>query len=103
MEGEHSLTVVEVGQGSSRSRDYVQEELRATFAAEQAREEGGDDDETQLPSPGSSHVLKSLRINTRCLFFHFFKCGHVRPLLIIELAIKCVKKKVKIRSFAFSK
>ena len=77
--------------------------LKAAFTAEQAREEGGDDDETQLPSPGSSHVLKSLRINTRCLFFHFFKCGHVRPLLITELAVKCLKKKVKIGSFAFSK
>ena len=54
MEREHPLTVVEVGQGSSCSRDSVQEELRAAFAAEQAREEGGDDDETQPPSPGSS-------------------------------------------------
>ena len=103
MEVEHPLTAVEVGQGSSRSRDCVQEELRAAFVAKQAREEGGDDDETQPPSPGNSHVLKSLRINTRCLFFHFFKCGHVRPLLIIELAVKCLKKKVKIGSFASSK
>ena len=61
MEGEHPLTVVEVGVGSScsRSRECVQEELRAAFAADQqAREEGEDDDETQPPSPGSSHVLK---------------------------------------------
>ena len=58
MEGEHPLTVVEVGEGLSRSRECVQEELRAAFAAEQAREEGEDDDETQPPSPGSSHVLK---------------------------------------------
>ena len=58
MEREHPLTVVEVGQGSSCSRDSVQEELRAAFAAKQAREEGGDDDETQPPSPGSSHILK---------------------------------------------
>ena len=58
MEREHPLTVVEVGQGSSCSRDSVQEELRAAFAAEQAREEGGDDDETQPPSPNSSHDLK---------------------------------------------
>ena len=90
-------------QGSSCSRDSVQEELSAAFAVEQARKEVGDDDETQPPSPGSSHVLKSLRINTRCLFFHFFKCGHVRPLPITELAVKCLKKKVKIGSFAFSK
>ena len=58
MEGEHPLTVVEVGEGSSRSRKCVQEELRVAFAAKQAREEGEDDDETQPPSPGSSHVLK---------------------------------------------
>ena len=54
MERDHPLMVVQVGQGSSRSRDSVQEELRAAFAAEQARGEGGDDDdETQPPSPGS--------------------------------------------------
>ena len=61
MEGEHPLTIVEVVVGSSHSRlrECVQEELRATFAAnQQAREEGEDDDETQPPSPGSSHVLK---------------------------------------------
>ena len=63
MEGEHPLTVVEVAIGPSRSRsrsrECVQEELRAAFAADQqAREEGEDDDETQPPSPGSSHVLK---------------------------------------------
>ena len=58
MEGEHPLTVMEVGEGSSRSRKCVQEELRAAFAAKQAREEGEDDDETQPPSPDSSHDLK---------------------------------------------
>ena len=61
MEGEHPLTIVEVVVGSlhSRLRECVQEELRAAFAADQqAREEGEDDDETQPPSPGSSHVLK---------------------------------------------
>ena len=58
MEGEHPLTVVEVGERLSRSRECVQEELRAAFAAEQAREEGEDDDETQPPSPNSSHDLK---------------------------------------------
>ena len=58
MEGEHPLTVVEVGEGLSRSRECVQGELRAAFAAEQAREEGEDDDETQPPSPDSSHDLK---------------------------------------------
>ena len=50
MEREHPLTVVEVAVGPSRSRsqECVQEELRATFAADQqAREEGEDDDETQ--------------------------------------------------------
>ena len=51
---------MEVGVGSSRSRsrECVQEELRAAFAAKQAREEGEDDDETQPPSPDSSHDLK---------------------------------------------
>ena len=52
---------MEVGVGSSRSRsrECVQEELRAAFAADQqAREEGEDDDETQPPSLDSSHVLK---------------------------------------------
>ena len=59
MEGEHPLTVVEVGEGSSRSRECVQEELKAAFTADhQAREEGFNDDETQPPSLGSSHVLK---------------------------------------------
>ena len=63
MEGEHPLTVVEVGVGSSyshsHSRECMQEELRAAFATDQqAREEGEDDDETQPPSPGNSHVLK---------------------------------------------
>ena len=61
MEGEHPLTVVEVAVGPShaRSREFVQEELRAAFAADQqAREEGEDDDETQPPFSGSSHVLK---------------------------------------------
>ena len=58
MEGKHPLTVVEVGEESSRSRECMQEELKAAFAAEQAREEGGDDDETQPPSAGSSHILK---------------------------------------------
>ena len=61
MEGEHPLIVVEVTVGPShaRSRECVQEELRAAFTADQqGREEGEDDDETQLPSPGSSHVLK---------------------------------------------
>ena len=58
MEGEHPLTVVEVGERLSRSRECVQEELRAAFAAKQAREEGEDDDETQPPSPDSSHDLK---------------------------------------------
>ncbi|XP_030927416.1 uncharacterized protein LOC115953761 isoform X3 [Quercus lobata] len=52
MERDHPLMVVLVGQGSSCSRDSVQEELRATYAAEHARWEGGDDDddETQPPS-----------------------------------------------------
>ena len=58
MEGKHPLTIVEVGEGSSHSRECMQEELKAAFATEQAREEGGDDDETQPPSPSSSHVLK---------------------------------------------
>ena len=59
MEGEHPLTVVEVGERLSRSRECVQEELRAAFAADQqAREEGEDDDETQPASLDSSHVLK---------------------------------------------
>ena len=61
MEGEHPLTVVEVAVGPShaRSRECVQEELRAAYAADQqAREEGEDVDETQPPSPGSSHVFK---------------------------------------------
>ena len=61
MEGEHPLTVVEVAVGLSysRSRECMQEELRAAFAADQqAREEGEDDDETQSASPCSSHVLK---------------------------------------------
>ena len=61
MEGERPLTVVEVAVGPSHahSREYVQEELRAAFVADQqAREEGEDDDETQPPSPGSSHVFK---------------------------------------------
>ena len=57
MEGEHPLTVVEVAVGPShaRSRESVQEELRAAYAADQqAREEGEDVDETQPPSPGKS-------------------------------------------------
>ena len=61
MEEEHPLTVVEVAVGPSHacSRECVQEELRAAFAVDQqAREEGEDDDETQPPSLGSSHVLK---------------------------------------------
>ena len=61
MEEEHPLTVVKVGVGPScsRSRECMQKELRAAFAADQqAREEGEDDDKTQPPSPGSSHVLK---------------------------------------------
>ena len=60
MEGEHPLTVVEVAirPSHARSRKCVQEELRAAFAAKQAREEGEDDDETQPPSPGSSHIFK---------------------------------------------
>ena len=61
MEGEHPLTVVEVAirPSHARSRKCVQEELRAAFAADQqAREEGEDDDETQPPSPGSSHIFK---------------------------------------------
>ena len=45
MEKDHPLTVVQVGPGSSCSRDSMQEELRATFAAEQAKGEGGDDDD----------------------------------------------------------
>ena len=55
MERDHPLTVVQVGQGSSRSRDIIEEELRAAYDAEHARwEEGGDDDdETQPPSAGS--------------------------------------------------
>ena len=54
MERDHPLTIVQVGQGSSRSRDIMQEELRAAYDAEHARwEEGDDDDETQPPSAGS--------------------------------------------------
>ena len=56
MERDHPLTVVQVGQGSSRSRDIMQEELRAAYDAEHARWEEGDDDdddETQPPSAGS--------------------------------------------------
>ncbi|XP_050273203.1 uncharacterized protein LOC126716389 [Quercus robur] len=52
-ERDHPLTIVQVGQGSSRSRDIMQEELRD---AEHARWEEGDDyddDETQPPSAGS--------------------------------------------------
>ncbi|KAL0011556.1 hypothetical protein SO802_006664 [Lithocarpus litseifolius] len=48
---ERPLTVVQVGQRSSRSRESVQAELRAVLAAEQAREDASDDDETQPPSP----------------------------------------------------
>ena len=47
------MTVVEVGQGPSRSRESVQEELRAALAVDQARGDASDDDETQPPSPGS--------------------------------------------------
>ncbi|XP_050273733.1 uncharacterized protein LOC126716790 [Quercus robur] len=50
---DHPLTIVQVGQGSSRSRDIMQEELRAAYDAEHARWEEGDDyddDETQPPS-----------------------------------------------------
>ena len=44
---------------SGGSRECVQEELRAAYAADQqAREEGDDVDETQPPSPSSSHVFK---------------------------------------------
>ena len=55
MERDHPLTVVQVGQGSSRSRDSMQEKLRAAYDAEHARWEEGDDDddETQAPSGGS--------------------------------------------------
>ena len=56
MEGEHPLTVVEVAVGPShaRSRECVQEELRAAYTADQqARDEGEDVDETQPPSPGT--------------------------------------------------
>ncbi|XP_050284883.1 uncharacterized protein LOC126724347 [Quercus robur] len=55
-ERDHPLTIVQVGQGSSRSRDIMQEELRAAYDAEHARWEEGDDyddDETQPPSAGS--------------------------------------------------
>ncbi|KAK9996614.1 hypothetical protein SO802_021300 [Lithocarpus litseifolius] len=49
---ERPLTVVQVGQRSSRSRESVQEELRAVLAAENmARGDASDDDETQPPSP----------------------------------------------------
>ena len=40
------LKVVEVGKGSSRSRESVQEELWAALAAEPARADASDDDET---------------------------------------------------------
>ena len=50
------LTVVEVGKGSSRSRQSMQEELEVALMAEQARVDTSDDDETQ--PPGSLHVLK---------------------------------------------
>nr|POE54614.1 hypothetical protein CFP56_53186 [Quercus suber] len=40
------LTVLEVGDGSSRSRDRVQKELRAAFAADHAQGDASDDDET---------------------------------------------------------
>ena len=56
MERDHPLTVVQVGQGLSRSRDSVQEDLRAAYAAKHARWEEGDDDDddkTQPPSAGS--------------------------------------------------
>ena len=45
--------VIEVGEGSSHSQQSMQEELRAALAAEQARGDASDDDETQPPSPGS--------------------------------------------------
>ncbi|KAL0008211.1 hypothetical protein SO802_009713 [Lithocarpus litseifolius] len=51
MRREHPLTVVQVGQRASRSPESVQEELRAIIAAEQARGDADDDDETQPPSP----------------------------------------------------
>ena len=38
MERDHPLTVVQVGQGLSRSRDNVQEELRAAYAAEHTQD-----------------------------------------------------------------
>ncbi|KAK7853636.1 hypothetical protein CFP56_035180 [Quercus suber] len=50
------LTVLEVGGGSSRSRDRVEEDLRATLAADQAIGDASDDDETQPPSPETSNV-----------------------------------------------
>ncbi|KAK9988993.1 hypothetical protein SO802_029232 [Lithocarpus litseifolius] len=51
MRRERPLTVVQVGQRSSRSRESVQEELRAVLAAEQASGDASDDDETQPPFP----------------------------------------------------
>ena len=61
------MVEVAVGPSHARSRECMQEELRAAYAADQqAREEGDDVDETQPPSPGSSHVLdrKSTRLNS---------------------------------------
>ena len=40
------MKVVEVGKGSSRSRESMQEELWAALAAEPARADASDDDET---------------------------------------------------------
>uniref|UniRef100_A0A7N2LRS3 Uncharacterized protein n=1 Tax=Quercus lobata TaxID=97700 RepID=A0A7N2LRS3_QUELO len=56
MERDHPLTIVQVGQGSSRSRDIMQEELRAAYDAEHARwEEGDDDDDDETQPPSAEH------------------------------------------------
>nr|POE51476.1 hypothetical protein CFP56_47594 [Quercus suber] len=51
--------VVEVGEGSSHSRESVQEELEAALAAEQARADASDDDETQPPEDLVQETLVS--------------------------------------------
>ncbi|KAF3962522.1 hypothetical protein CMV_012977 [Castanea mollissima] len=64
MRRERGLTVVEVGEGNGRSRQSVQEELDAAFAADQARGDASDDDETQPPddvvqeTPASNNLRK---------------------------------------------
>ena len=45
--------IVDVGQGSSRSLESMQEDLRAALVADQVRGDASDDNETHPPSPGS--------------------------------------------------